>query len=263
MPAADVREADTRAASRRYTEDQLKIATALFAIIMSARQQNLGNEAILRRSLGKRLPDTKHVFALIPPSQDSQHNAVHQDWEGLLEVLLKGAKTPVLDALARLAKLCVVSELTPVEFFRQELANYADSALNPQESAKGAPASSMSSPADSAADTAAGVSRNGQPDFHTMVSLDKIRPDLARLVDFMRIKLAHGSGKAWQKYKRLYDAVFPGDQSTSCRHDVTVLLIGVPIFSCLMRRAYMHWSFELINDLPQECCRVHRRRLWV
>ena len=236
VPAADAKEADTRAASRRYTEDQLKIATALFAIIMSARQQNLGNEAILRRSLGKRLPDTKHVFALIPPSQDSQHNAVHQDWEGLLEVVLKGAETPVLDALARLAKLCVLSGLTPVEFFRQELANYAYSAADPimQDSAKGAPASSMSRPADSAAGTAAGVSRNGQPDSHTMIALDKIRPDLAQLVDFMRIKLAHGSGKALQKYKRLYNAVFPGDQITSCRHDVMMLLIGTPIFSCLM-----------------------------
>ena len=128
-------------------------------------------------------------------------------------MLLKGAKTPVLDALARLSKLCILSGLTPVEFFRQELANYADSAATHrvQGFANGAPASSMSKSADSAAGTTAGVSTNGQPEFHPMISLDMIRPDLAQLVDFMRTKLARGSGKAWQKYKRLYDAIFPGD----------------------------------------------------
>lgn len=238
VPAAAAKEADTQAASQRYTEDQLKIATALFGIVMRARQHSFENEAVVKCSLGIRLPDTKCFFAQILSSQELRPAADDQerDWQGLLEVLLKTARAPVLDALARLAKLCILAGLTPIEFFRDELAAYAESAAAPrmQDPARGAPAGSMSKPADSAAGAAAGVSTNGQPDFHTMILPNKIRPDLVKLVDFMRTKLTHGNGKAWQKYKRLYDAILPGNSSTFCRYDVMVLLVGHPIISCLL-----------------------------
>ena len=254
MPAAAAKEADTRAASQRYTEDQLKIATALFGIVMRARQHSFNNEVMVKYALGIRLPDTKYFFALIPSSQELQPAADHQerDWQGLLEVLLKAARALVLDALARLAKLCILAGQTPIEFFRDELAAFAESAAAPrmQDPARGAPADSMSKLADSAAGAAKGVSTNGQPDFHTMVPLNKIRPDLVKLVDFMRSKLAHGNGKVWQKYKRLYDAILPGDLFTFCRHDVMVLLAGVLIISCLIQCTYMHWILKA-DQWPQ------------
>ena len=234
---------------------------------MRERQHSSNNEAVVKYSLGIRLPDTKYFFALIPSSQELQPAADHQerDWQGVLEVLLKAARAPVLDALARLAKLCILSGQTPIEFFRDELAAFVESAAasRMQDAARGAPAGSMSKPADSAADTAKGVSTNGQPDFHTMILLNKIRPDLVQLVDFMRTKLAHGNGKAWQKYKRLYDAILPGTSSTFCRHGVMVLLVGHPLISCLLCCDFMHWTLTVDQWLQGRVLQSAQEELWV
>ena len=236
LPSAAAKGADASAAIQRYTTDQLKIATALFAIVTTSRQQDPDNETPLRRALEDRLPDTKPFFALIPPSRDFQSGADYWEgnWEMLREGLLKGAQRPVLDALARLAKLCILSGHAPMEFFQKELAGWVDlgEILRMQKPAKRALTGSK--PADSAAGIAAGVSMNWQPDMLAMISHDRMRPDLAQLVDFMRAKLSRGHGKAWQKYKRLYDAILPGEPIHFLQARCVRATAGVPCISCLV-----------------------------
>lgn len=186
-------------------------------MLVDARREQPAAEASLRHGLGDRHPDTKHFLAMVPGKGDLPSAAS----------VLEKASGAVLEALSRLARLCVVSGLTALEYFHREMAGLEGSDLSPKPQEPKAPAPAPQAAAAKASAPKASVRRktapcnapfiddDGQVDIE-LYRIHQIRGDLGELMNLIVGKLRTVRGKAWEIYRALYDRVLPGGRCFLC-----------------------------------------------
>ena len=149
-------------------------------------------ESVLRFNFGLHQPDTKPLLAMIPTSGDLPS----------VVKLLELAGRSVLDALDRIAKLCIRSGTTALELFQRDCGferrpedTDVVEAVMPIE-----PQSARKMP----------VMGESGHQRHDLVLSHQIRPDLAMLMSFMCRKVAQEKSQGQRKHIKFYSRLLPG-----------------------------------------------------
>ncbi len=177
----------------KFSPDQKRVAAAILTMLKKARRSlHPAAEGVLRSNFGLHHPDTKPLLALIPSSEELPS----------LAMVLEKASSSVLDALGRLAKLCIRSGMTALELFQRDCAfeRQPDDTDVVEGVMEGDPS----------------AARNPRELFtHVKGPSDpilphQIRPDLAALLIFMREKVIKEKGRYLQRFVKIYNSIMPG-----------------------------------------------------